>query len=533
MVVIVSVCTPPAHALVGTPRSKLQSVAASWTALGDSYSSGEGNPPFDPGTNQKNDACRRSKHAYPRVLGVKQERHFACSGDVIRDFYDVRGSGCEFKGDDGRVIKQSPCHPGEAGYKAWLEVPQISQVKSAGRLITLTVGGNDIGFPSIAKDCLLEVVENTATATAYVGVNTLSNSGIANLPEPDAPAPHCKRRFVHDGVDDVNNWITGKFQPLILDQDANVVKHGDSTLRSRLADLYKAILAKSSDAHVIVLGYPRLFAPSNRTGKSPQVCLLSGENRDWVNEKLGVLNNEIVEAVNDARRAQVAAEQSRLQYVDITEAFFGHEICGDSPEFMNDYTAGFIKKDLFGRTQWLNESNVLHPNVLGHLAIASVLAPHVAAVEDADVSTTPTANASSIDMALAIDSSSSMVDNDPKNDRLNAANTYLTASVPGDRVSVVDFDGAAKEVAPLTVLPEGQKTLSDAITKVDSDGDTNIGAGIKASCDSLNDAAAARSRAAMICSPTATDRSPTNTSASSKIGGRSSPSASVIPTTFC
>ena len=45
-----------------------------------------------------------------------------------------------------------------------------------------------------------------------------------------------------------------------------------------------------------------------------------------------------------------------------------------------------------------------------------------------------------VDVILAIDSSGSMGFNDPSNNRLTAARNYLTASVNGDFVGVVDFD---------------------------------------------------------------------------------------------
>jgi hypothetical protein len=40
----------------------------SYAALGDSYSSGEGNPPFLAGTNSNGDFCHRSSAAYPNLL---------------------------------------------------------------------------------------------------------------------------------------------------------------------------------------------------------------------------------------------------------------------------------------------------------------------------------------------------------------------------------------------------------------------------------------------------------------------------------
>src|SRR5437763_5750077 len=65
-----------------------------YVALGDSYASGEANPPFDKGTavpGRGGDDCHRSSKAYPRVLKVNNRLnvvHKACSGAVTQDILD-------------------------------------------------------------------------------------------------------------------------------------------------------------------------------------------------------------------------------------------------------------------------------------------------------------------------------------------------------------------------------------------------------------------------------------------------------------
>src|SRR4051812_25224334 len=60
-----------------------------YVALGDSYASGGGDPPFDPGTDipegAERDMCHRSTSAYPRRLKLDAGViliHRACSGAV-------------------------------------------------------------------------------------------------------------------------------------------------------------------------------------------------------------------------------------------------------------------------------------------------------------------------------------------------------------------------------------------------------------------------------------------------------------------
>jgi hypothetical protein len=90
-----------------------------------------------------------------------------------------------------------------------------------------------------------------------------------------------------------------------------------------------------------------------------------------------------------------------------------------------------------------------------------------------------------VDVMLIIDSSGSMRDNDPLNKRLDAARAYLTSSLAGDAVGVVDFDSTARLVGPLQQLPDNKSNLINVINTIDSDGGTDIGAGVKQGCDAL------------------------------------------------
>lgn len=89
---------------------------------------------------------------------------------------------------------------------------------------------------------------------------------------------------------------------------------------------------------------------------------------------------------------------------------------------------------------------------------------------------------SSIDSGLAIDSSGSMLDNDPQRLRLEAAKLFVDSLLSGDRVAVVDFDSSATVLQPLT---EDLAAAKAAIDQVNSDGGTDIGAGLRATLDQL------------------------------------------------
>jgi len=102
-------------------------------ALGDSYSSGEGSPPFDAGTDTGVDNCHRSYNAWPRILsrisasGAHLVGHIACAGALIPALTSSFNT----------------------------EPPQLQQLQALPRpsVITVSLGGNDIGFSSVLTKC--------------------------------------------------------------------------------------------------------------------------------------------------------------------------------------------------------------------------------------------------------------------------------------------------------------------------------------------------------------------------------------------
>ncbi|MEV4346937.1 SGNH/GDSL hydrolase family protein [Actinoplanes sp. NPDC049596] len=90
----------------------------SYVALGDSYAAGTGSPPYTDAQ------CRRSDAGYPVLLAAKlHEKSFefeACAGATVQDVLDK----------------------------------QIDDLGRRTRLVTLTIGGNDLGFGTGINTCL-------------------------------------------------------------------------------------------------------------------------------------------------------------------------------------------------------------------------------------------------------------------------------------------------------------------------------------------------------------------------------------------
>ncbi|WFE65348.1 SGNH/GDSL hydrolase family protein [Micromonospora sp. WMMD714] len=116
---VLSTVAAPAHAAVPTGR---------YVALGDSYTSG----PLIP--TQVDRTCLRSNRNYPSLVA-------ASAGSS--SFVDVSCSGATT--DDILV--------GDGGSSAAALPPQLSAVTADTALVTVQIGGNDIGFSSIIGDC--------------------------------------------------------------------------------------------------------------------------------------------------------------------------------------------------------------------------------------------------------------------------------------------------------------------------------------------------------------------------------------------
>jgi len=102
-------------------------------ALGDSYSSGEGNPPFS-----ANQVCHRSFSAWPYLLSNQHyrfdvyQKNLACSGATVDDLTTV------YRGQ----LAQAD------------ELKQLAQSKPL-NIVMVTIGGNDVGFRPVIEDCFL------------------------------------------------------------------------------------------------------------------------------------------------------------------------------------------------------------------------------------------------------------------------------------------------------------------------------------------------------------------------------------------
>ena len=123
----------------------------SLVAMGDSYSGGEGNAPFEPSTDTSSDQCHRSIVAYPwsvantALLNLKLTDFTACTGATVWLMEN---------GQNG-------------------EPAQTTALNDDTGVVTLTIGGNDVHFIEYVEACTWTCGPNT---TPYNNIMTEINA---------------------------------------------------------------------------------------------------------------------------------------------------------------------------------------------------------------------------------------------------------------------------------------------------------------------------------------------------------------------
>ncbi|MFI5746566.1 GDSL-type esterase/lipase family protein [Streptomyces sp. NPDC051644] len=296
----VGVDYPQGDVFAAYPRA-----AASYVAIGDSFSSGEGVPPFAantdvPGVNM----CHRSDLAYAKLiagtsthipsLGTNGFR--ACSGAVTANIWDTA------QANEGIQTDRFP--------------------DTTTQLVTITIGGNDIGFSALGKACVL--------GTCQVGSTEYNTS-----------------------LNAINNTLPGA-----------------------LTETYQKVLTQFPNAKVYVMDYPQVVAakaPSDPFDIRCAYMFNSGSNTTgspyypwedaWAARNIVTqLDAKISNAITSVRGMN-ADYYARLHYVPTNGSgspFAGHSACDSSASYFNNVD-----------TALGHEAYAFHPNANGQGAYAT------------------------------------------------------------------------------------------------------------------------------------------------------------------
>jgi lysophospholipase L1-like esterase len=232
---------------ISTPASAAAPTGR-YVALGDSYTSG----PLIPSQVDLN--CTRSNHNYPSLvtaaIGSSSFTDVSCGGATTNDILN----------------------PG-TGVLGGAVPAQINAVDASAALVTVGIGGNDIGFTSIIETCA------EASLSSPLG------------------SP-CRNQYTAGGVDQLQARIAAT-QP-------------------KVAAVLQAIHAKAPNARVVVVGYTAIL-PDSGLGCWPVVPIAYGD----VSYLRGV------EKSLNAMLATTAAGNG-ASYADVYTPSIGHDACKGS-----------------------------------------------------------------------------------------------------------------------------------------------------------------------------------------------------------
>lgn len=301
------------HAL----QTSIQSVP--YLALGDSYSSGEGETSdthYLAATNISPHICHVSDRSYPFILAQHwgiTGRSVACSGAQTTD---VTGS-AQYRGQGGRVASLDEAHLYEERERA-LELfrPGVIAQRDfvaayAPQQITLGMGGNDAGFMDKLKVC--------------VGFDTCEWAD-------SVQQRYATAREIADTYD-------------------------------KLVEVVRRLKNASPESAIVLVGYPEIVS-ENTSCNGLVGLLLNQTERVFINESIRFLNKVI----------STVAKAENVQYADVEHAFVGHRLCEADESAMNGVRLGDdmpLTSYVPGFKIFASES--FHPTPKGHELLAEAI----------------------------------------------------------------------------------------------------------------------------------------------------------------
>ncbi|SFF81843.1 GDSL-like Lipase/Acylhydrolase family protein [Actinacidiphila alni] len=229
----------------GHDRAHHASHGTDYVALGDSYASGPGIP------EQTDAACARSDHNYPSVLA-------AATSWRLTDVSCTRATTAALAGPQDSLP------------------PQFDALDRGTDVVTLTIGGNDLGFSNNLATC-------------------------AQLAAGDPAGDPCHAFFTSGGTDQLAQRV----------QD----------IAPRITEALHGIRQRAPHARVYVVGYPDLFPEDGVGCTSAAVPIAAGD--------FGYLRD------TEKRLNAMLAGQARaagVRYVDTYTPTIGHDMCRPAGE---------------------------------------------------------------------------------------------------------------------------------------------------------------------------------------------------------
>jgi len=298
-----------ATATAAAPATTPTTAGLEYVALGDSYSAGLG---LAPTTKLPVPKCGQSEVNFPHRVAEQLDLDLtdvSCSGATTADIVTA----AQFDGADR----------------------QLDALGDSTDIVTLTIGGNDLGFVTVAATC----------AAASANGPLLQQSGQQN----------CESYFAHAGAANPAAVLADQVEPA-------------------LAATYAAISEAAPNARVFVLGYPNLFRDAASIPESGCFTQLGTEPSSL---PVGTTDLAYLHGLESALDAaiQSSAATAGFTYVPTFAESLGHDVCSGADE---EYVNGAIVSG-FGLA-----AGSLHPNERGAAFLAGAAQDAIEAAEAAE-----------------------------------------------------------------------------------------------------------------------------------------------------
>lgn len=270
-----------------------------YVALGDSYSSGEGAGNSSPGSETADNSCDRSANAAASDLDADEAlgplSFRACSGATTSDL-------------------TGPNHDGNVDVgTGTVEAAQLSFLRPDTKYVSLTIGGNDLGFASVLGSCVY---------ATYLHFTVAGSHGCA-------------------GSSSFREALGQRIKALA---GLGSASSPDGTPIASVLSLLVEIHADAPHAKIFVAGYPRLFATFSGSctvgevsedvpviGHVSASAKITAKDAAYVDDVTRAYDALIVNAAADAR-SQAGAD---VTYVDPDRYFAGHRLCDIGTRWIN------------------------------------------------------------------------------------------------------------------------------------------------------------------------------------------------------
>lgn len=281
-----------------------------YLALGDSFASGEGAHAYKPTTDTDNNKCHLSQVSYPYLIGASLNldsyESVACSGAKIEDINIISG---KYGGQETEKVAREDRNSNPI--LANFSVGKIAQHEFVStyrpRVITLSAGGNDVGFRNKIIRCAMIAISDTCF------------------------------KYYEDRLEAVLE-VNAQFE--------------------RMVSMYRQVKEASPGAKVYITGYPQIAHPGGNCAVN--VSMERGDlefGRDFIN----YLNYAI----------ELAAKKAGVFYVDVSDAFVNYRLCETSNKkniAVNGITNG---DDFFGFFGGPIGNESFHPTAKGQELLAN------------------------------------------------------------------------------------------------------------------------------------------------------------------